>query len=316
MTYQQLEYLLLVAQAGSYAEAARHIGVTQPTLSMQLQKLEEEIGITLLDRSRRPVIATEAGSIFIKQAQTALAEYRKLAELTQLMRGETRGELKVGIIPTLAPYLVPLFVQDFTTRYKDVHLSISEITTGEIIKRLKYPENYQDALDCAILATPLESENLLEKPLFTEPFYVYMQKGHKLLKKKKIDMIDLDNNGAWVLDEGHCLRNQILNLCSGKIHRANPSLNYQTGSLETLKEMVNLYGGITILPYLSTLQLSETEKKRIRPFAGVQPAREISLVSHRHNVKERLLQALSGSVQKNLPKQHFDNQIIIPVTQK
>ncbi len=298
MTLVQLEYIVAVDTYRSFVTAAEKSFVTQPTLSMQIQKLEDSLGAKLFDRSKQPVVPTEIGVLVIEQARNTLAEAAKLQELVDSHKKELAGELRVGVIPTIAPYLLPKVVAQFTEKYDKVQLSIWEYTTEQIIQKLK-----SGLLDCGILSTPLEDRSLNEKPLFYEDFVVYASSDQGILKKKKINAPDLNDEDIWLLNEGHCMRNQILSLCSRKKQEGNRRFEYNTGSIETLKRMVDINDGITILPELCLADFSEDQHLRVRRFNSPVPAREISIVTHRNFLKRNIINALQAEITASIPQE-------------
>lgn len=292
MNLQQLEYITAVDKYRHFAKAAEASFVTQPTLSMMIQKLEEELGITIFDRSKQPVVPTEAGKEIIEQARKVLKEAAEIKELAAHLKGELKGELKIGIIPTVAPYLLPLFLKNFLNKYPKIKIKISEHTTENIIHKLS-----NGALDVGIAATPLNYSALLEQPLYKEEFVVYASKGETVLNKKYLLAEDININHLWLLEEGHCLRSQIVNLCELKKREAvNNNLEYEAGSIDSLIKMVDQNDGITILPELAALHLNTKQKNNIREFKPPVPVREISLVTYRHFVKTRMLEVLKEEI--------------------
>ncbi|NEM99405.1 hydrogen peroxide-inducible genes activator [Pontibacter burrus] len=299
MTLIQLEYLVAVDTYRHFATAAENCFVTQPTLSMQLQKLEEELGVQLFDRSRVPVRPTEIGKEIIAQARVVLAESKKIQELVQNQKKELSGELRIGVIPTLAPYLMPLFITSFLEKYPQVRVVVQELLTNEIVSKLNH-----ELLDVGLLVTPLENKTIKELPLFYEAFMVYVNPQHSLAKQKEIDPTELLPDDLWVLNEGHCFRSQVLNICNrggsmGGSEGAN--LDYRSGSLETLKRIVETQHGLTLLPELSVLEMPEEKKRLIRPFSEPQPLREVSLVVHKSFLKKKLIEALQKEIVDSLP---------------
>jgi LysR family transcriptional regulator, hydrogen peroxide-inducible genes activator len=296
MTLVQLEYLVSLDTYRNFVLAAEKCFVTQPTLSMQIQKLEEHLGVKLFDRSKQPVIPTEIGLEIIEQARTILKESGKLKEIIAEKKGEISGELKVGIIPTIAPYLLPQVISNFMDKYPDVQLIIWEYTTEQIIQQLK-----SGILDCGILSTPVDDRSIHEMPLFYESFVVYISKSHSLLKKKLLKAADLNPEEVWLLNEGHCMRNQVLNICQRKKASRGKQFEYNTGSVETLKRMVDLNNGITILPELAISDLTEEQSERIRHFKSPEPTREISMVTHRNFLKRNLISTLQREINEVIP---------------
>jgi LysR family hydrogen peroxide-inducible transcriptional activator len=297
MNLQQLEYIVAVDTYRRFQTAADKCFVTQATLSMMIKKLEEEINLIIFDRTKHPVVPTEAGKVIIAQAKIALREAKRIKELVNELKGEISGELKIGIIPTLAPYLLPLFLNDFLKKYPLVKLKISELTTSQITSKLQ-----QLNIDAGILATPLNIPAVKEYPLFFEQFVVYASKEEELMKKKYVLADDIDVNHLWLLEEGHCLRSQVINLCELRKKEAEMHhLDYEAGSVETLKKMVETNQGITILPELALRDLNAYQKKNIRYFKPPSPVREISIVTHRHFIKQRLIEVLKEEILSNIP---------------
>lgn len=290
MTIVQLEYIVAVDTYRSFVMAAQKCFVTQPTLSMQIQKLEEDLGVKLFDRSRQPVIPTEIGVEIIEQARIIISEAAKVKEIIEDKNNEIGGELSLGIIPTVAPYLAPKFLGNFLEKYPKVKLTIAELQTETIISQLK-----SGILDCGILATPLEQNGLVELPLYYENFVAYLSKTSPLFKKKAILPIDLADDKLWLLNEGHCMRNQILNICKYK-KISNAQLEYNTGSIETLIRMVDMNNGVTILPELSIQDFQTKQLDKVRYFKSPEPTREISLVTHQNFIKKRLIKALEQEI--------------------
>ncbi|MBO0931353.1 hydrogen peroxide-inducible genes activator [Fibrella aquatilis] len=295
MTLTQLEYIVAIDTHRHFATAAEHCHVTQPTLSMQIQKLEDELGVLLFDRSKQPVVPTDMGQLIVAQARMVLQTSRRIPEMAQESRDEVGGELRLGIIPTLAPYLLPHFIGAFMKRHPQVTVHLQELLTDQITERLR-----NGLLDVGIVVTPLRENTMTELPLFREPFTVYAAVGHPLLEKKVISPPDLAADGLWLLSEGHCFREQVLNLCGSNRVRETP-LQYETGSLETLIKLIDRQGGFTLLPELATLDLDPARQARIRRFAGEQPARDISLVMHRSFLKRSLINALRKEILAHLP---------------
>lgn len=298
MTFTQLDYITAVDTYRHFAAAAEKCFITQPTLSMQIQKLEEELGIKIFDRSKQPVVPTEAGADIIFQARKILAERNNILEIIQAKKGLMMGELRVGIIPTLAPYLLPLFIQDFTKKYPEIRMVVSEMTTEVIVKSLR-----EGRVDVGILVTPLQESGIKEQVLFYEELMAYVSKMNTAFKKAYMLPQDIDPNKLWLLEEGHCFRSQIINLCElKKAAIGNTQFDYEAGSIETLRRMVDISDGITIIPQLATQGLTDDQMKCIRYFQQPQPMREVSIVTHRDFVKKRLIDALAKVIIKNLPE--------------
>ena len=297
MNLQQLEYIVAIDRHRHFVTAAGKCFVTQATLSMMIKKLEEELNVKIFDRSKQPVVPTEAGIAVIAQAKIILQQAKHLKEIIQELKGELKGELKIGIIPTVAPYLLPLFLSRFLKKYPLLKIKITELTTEQIIEKLKHHH-----LDAGILATPLNNAAIKELPLYYEQFVVYASKNEKLMKKKFLLPGDIDTNHLWLLEEGHCLRAQILNLCElRKKELETSNLEYEAGSIDTLKKMVDMNNGITILPELAIKELTASEKKQVRHFKPPVPVREISIVTYHHFVKQRMIDVLKEEIINSIP---------------
>lgn len=295
MTIQQLEYLIAVDKHRHFGQAAESCFVTQPTLSAQLGKLEKELGVILFDRSKMPVIPTELGVTVIAQAKKVVSESKGIFELVAQLKGDISGTIKLGILPTLAPYLLHLFIRKFLETYPHVKMEVQEMVTEEIVKKLK-----NDELDLGIVVTPLEEPGLLEKPLFYEKFYAYFSKGHDLLAQEEIRPELIKKEELWVLQQGHCFRDQVLNFCDQSLS-GHKNFHYESGSLEGLRNMVNRYKGLTLLPELATWELSPEEKSRLRPFVGASPTREVSIILNRSFLKQKLVELLFKAITEAIP---------------
>ena len=311
MTFVQLEYIVALDNCRHFATAAERCFVTQPTLSMQVQKLEEELGIKIFDRSKQPVVPTEAGREIIEQANRILAEKSVMTDITQKKKGVMTGELRIGIIPTLAPYLLPLFVQGFNKKYPQVKLVVNEMMTEYIIARLR-----EGRIDVGILVTPLQEKGIREYVLFYEELLAYISKKNSAYKKTYVLPQDIDPNKLWLMEEGHCFRSQIVNLC--ELQRSAELSNhfeYEAGSIETLRRMVELNDGITILPELTTLDMTARQLQQIRHFKKPAPMREVSIVVHRDFLKKRLIEALKEEIILAVPENIRKNKSanVVPV---
>jgi LysR family hydrogen peroxide-inducible transcriptional activator len=311
LTFVQLEYIVALDTFRHFAKAAAYCKVTQPTLSMQIQKLEEALDLKIFDRSKQPVVPTETGIAIIEQAKHILHSKQAITETVQLKKGIVVGELKIGIIPTIAPYLLPLFVQDFTKQYPGVKLMVNELTTDLIISRLR-----ESRIDAGILATPLQETGITEKVLFYEELMAYVSRKNNAFQKKYVLAKDIDPEKLWLLEEGHCFRSQIINLC--ELRRSSEEsrhFEYEAGSFETLRRLVDVNDGITILPEMATLDFTAAQQQRIRHFKHPAPVREVSLVLHRNLVKKRLIEALQSVIIHALPDKIRKNKksFVLPV---
>ncbi len=298
MTLQQLEYILAVDAYKQFSTAAEKCFITQPSLSAMIQKLEDELGVKIFDRSKQPIMPTAIGSDIIAQARLIVNESEHLKQMVKDHTETVAGELRLGIIPTLAPYLLPLFLKDFSEKYRDLKLNIIELTTENIIAQLK-----KGVLDVAIMATSSKDNQLLEDPIFYEEFVVYAPNENAVLKKQYLLAEDIDANRLMLLQEGHCMRTQVINLCAlQKTQSSLSNITYEAGSLETLKRLVETHSGITILPILAILDMTEDQLQYIRFFKPPAPVREISLVTHRSLAKKRLIALLKDAIGDNLPQ--------------
>ncbi|MDZ7773257.1 MAG: hydrogen peroxide-inducible genes activator [Balneolaceae bacterium] len=297
MNLQQLRYIIAVDDHRHFGRAAEACHVTQPTLSMMVQKLEEELGVKLFDRNRQPVVPTGIGVKVIRQARAAVRHAEEIPEVIEAERGTLRGQLRLGVIPTLAPYLLPHFVPSFVRDHPEVKLAVSEMVTGRIEEELR-----EGSIDAGLLVTPLDNAALEEIPLFYEKFYAYLAHSHPLFDKEYILAEDIDVNQLWLLEEGHCFRSQILELCELKRSQVQEaSFTYEAGSIETLRKFVERNNGITILPELATVDMREEHRARLRSFHKPEPVREVSLAIHRTYLKRRLVDALREAILECLP---------------
>lgn len=298
MNFAQLEYIIAVDNYRQFYTAAEKCFVTQATLSMMIKKLEEELGVRIFDRSRQPVKPTKEGEQVVLRARQIIAEANSLKAYAKDLKGEVSGELHLGVIPTLAPYLLPLFLKSFTDKFPGLRIFIKELVTDEIILRLKTGE-----LDVGLLATPLNEDTIAEHPLFYEEFFAYASRNEKLSRKKYLLPKEIYLDHLWLLEEGHCLRTQVLNLCELKNKDTqSKGLHYQAGSIETLINLVDKNDGITIVPYLATQMLKPGQKKNLREFARPKPVREISLVTSKNFPRQTLLDHLREHILAVIPQ--------------
>lgn len=304
MTLTQLSYIIAVDRYRHFATAAEKSYVTQPTLSMQIHKLEDELEITIFDRSKSPVIPTEIGEKIIAQAQKILKQSKHIEDLAALSDDELRGTFRIGIIPTVAPYLLPLFLRNFRLRYPKVKLVIEEVVTNELLDLLD-----DDYLDIGIIATPVERGHIFEEELYYEPFIGYVSKSHPLAKKDTLSVDDLDISNLWLLNEGHCFRDQTVKLC--KKFRKNKledvDIEFESGNLETLKQLVEQDFGMTLLPYLAKNQIDDQcAKAHIRFFDDPVPRRKVRMVYGREYLKQNIIQAFKQEIMDAIPAELED----------
>lgn len=296
MTLTQLEYVVALDTHRHFLLASEKCFVTQPTLSMQIQKLEDELGVKLFDRTKQPVIPTEIGVSIIAQARIVLREAGMIRQLITDQKDALTGELRIGIIPTLAPYLLPPLYKEMREKYPQLNLVIKETITEEVIHELK-----NNRLDCGLVVTPLKDPSIKEDVLFYEELFVYVSKKNALVDKKYVLPNDIDPNQLWLLEEGHCFRSQVLNLCELR-KRGDFHVRYETGNIETLKRMVDKSDGITILPELAVMEFSKPQLKLVKRLKEPSPAREVSLVTHRDYIKSKLIKTLKEEILNIVPK--------------
>ena len=291
MTITQLQYILAVAEHRNFTLAAEKCFVTQPTLSMQIQKVEEELSIQIFDRTKKPIQVTEIGQIIVNQAKNIVNEANRIFDIVEQQKGFIGGEFRLGIIPTVMPTLLPMFLKNFIKKYPKVNLIIEELSTEEIIQRLN-----NGHLDAAIAATPLKEEKIKEIVLYYEPFVAYIPESHKSFTKAEIEIEDLDLNEILLLQDGHCFRDGILNLCKNSSITEKNQFQIESGSFETLIKLADDGLGTTLLPYLHTLDLKEKDKLKLRHFKEPKPAREVSLIYPKNELKIHLINALRTTI--------------------
>ena len=297
MTLQQLQYIVAVADTGQFSKAARRCHVTQPTLTMMVRKLEDELGVILFERRVQPARPTIEGGALVDQARVVLREAVQIKDLVKELRSGAIGTYRIGIIPTLAPYLLPRFLTRFAHEHPETTLAIDERRTGRILSGLR-----KGTLDIGILAGPVEAKDLEVITLFNEPFLAYLPAGHALLRVKRIMAKNLRNEPLWVLSEGHCLRDQVLAVCQQPSAAGHVNIQYSTGSIETLKRMVANGGGITLVPELAVRE----DEGNVRRFSGSEPMRAIVLVMRRPFVRRKVLDALTIAIKKAVPEQFLE----------
>jgi len=291
MTITQLKYVLAVAEYQNFTKAAKNVFVTQPTLSMQIQKLEEELDILIFDRSKKPIQLTEVGEKLVIQARNIVNESDRMQDIVDQQKGFIGGEFVLGIIPTVTPTLLPMFLNTYIKKYPKVKLKIVELPTESIIQEL-----IDGHLDAAIAATPLKNEEIKERVLYYEPFMGYVPQQHKLASKSKLTPLDLDINDILLLEDGHCFRDSVLNICKTQKSYDEDKFKLASGSFETLVKLANEGLGMTLLPYLHTLDIKEIEKNNLFQFEEPSPAREVSLIYHKSELKIQIIDSLRDTI--------------------
>lgn len=291
MTITQLQYVLAVAEHQNFTKAAQKVFVTQPTLSMQIQKLEDELDIQIFDRSKKPIQLTETGRKIVNQARNIVNESDRIQDIVDQQKGFIGGEFRLGVIPTIMPTLLPMFLTNFIKKYPKVKLKIEELNTEAIIEKLK-----EGHLDAAIAATPLELPGIKEQVLYYEPFVAYIPDGHRLAKNDKLEVEDLDVDDMLLLEDGHCFKDGILNLCKASRNFEGDNFQLESGSFETLIKLSNEGLGMTLLPYLHTLDVKERDKLKLKMFKDPVPAREVSLIFNKSELKIQIIEALRKTI--------------------
>ena len=308
-TLSQLNYIVAVDRFRHFGKAAKHCKVSQPSLSIQIQKVEEELDTVLFDRNKKPVLPTSSGAGFIEQAKRVLREHEKLLSYMHSQAHVIGGSFSIGIIPTVLPYLLPLFVQDFLSEYPHIDLSVEEMKTVDIIEALK-----ADHIDAGILATPLKEEGIREMQLYCEDFLIYYNKSHAISSQKDTllasDLEALHPSDLWLLKDGHCLRNQVTQLCSSQGGQTVLGrFSFEGGSLETLRTLIRATSGYTLIPRSFALSLSNKELRECtKEFAPPVPVREISIVYAREQWKKDHIKALAKTVKNSIPKPLMSKQ--------
>jgi LysR family hydrogen peroxide-inducible transcriptional activator len=301
MTLQQMEYIVAVDKYRHFVKASEACNVTQSTLSSMIQKLEQELDVQIFDRNAHPVCPTVSGKQIIKQAKVLLFNAAQLKEMVLSEREQEIGEVKMGIIPTVAPYILPKFFKCLHSNHPNVKVRVSEARTSVLVERLEKAE-----LDMLLLATPLNNPELLEVPIYYEKFVAYISPSEPLFEKKEIETHHIPLDHLWVLQEGHCLRNQVMNICG---HKSGYSAIYEAGSIDTLVKIVDENGGFTIVPELHVELLRPEQQTRIRKIVNPEPVREISLVVRRDYVRERLLNIIADCIRHIIPEHMIDARL-------
>jgi LysR family hydrogen peroxide-inducible transcriptional activator len=297
MTITQYEYIVAVDTYKSFGEAAKKCFVTQPTLSMQIQKMEQDLDVIIFDRSKKPVTSTETGALIIEQARRILEAHYRVAELIKDLKEEISGELHIGVIPTIAPYLLPEVLEKFLKKYPQVKVFIREAMTSEIISSLK-----NNTLDCGIAAVPVDDNSIKSDFLYYESFVAYVSRSSKSFKNRSTSLKDLADENILLLTEGHCMRNAVMNICSISGNKDSFNLHYEAGSLETLKSMVEREQGVTLMPELALRKLTNAQLNRVRYFKAPEPVREIGLIQHRSHLKMKLINLFKIEVLGTIPE--------------
>ncbi|MDR3226229.1 MAG: hydrogen peroxide-inducible genes activator [Prevotellaceae bacterium] len=299
MRIQQLEYIIAVDNFRHFAKAAEACFVTQPTLSMMIQKLEEEMDVKIFDRTKHPVEPTAIGEQVIAQARITLKNLRQIKEVVENEKNIVKGVFRLGIIPTIATYLVPELLHQHFAANSEIELTLKESTTANLIREIA-----NGTLDGGILAGPLNRPELVEYPVYYEKFYAYVSPHDSAHKNKKIDLEAIDINNVWLLENEHCFRGQIEHLCSRKRKSTSKksSIRYESGSIETLINVVDYNPGMTIIPEMHAMALSEERQGNLREFKNLTAVREVSMIVSKEYVRKTMLKIILDIICNSVPK--------------
>ena len=299
MTIQQLEYIIAVDEYRQFVRASEVCGMTQPTLSMMIRKLEEELDVRIFDRSDSPINPTPMGKQIIEQAKVTLMQFNKIRELVENEQNLISGSFNLGVIPTIAPYMVPELLREKDTKLNEFSLILRESTTTNIIADL-----LSGKLDGGLMAGPLNHPGLVEYPIYYEKFYAYIAPSDTEWDSKTIDLDSIDIKNVWLLESEHCLRGQIERLCRMKnsVSSDDSSVRYEAGSIDTLINIVDLNSGMTVVPEMSAMTLSEERQGNLREFKDITAVREVSLVVSKDYVRRKMLNAVLDIINDSVPK--------------
>ncbi|MFZ9045098.1 MAG: LysR substrate-binding domain-containing protein [Cyclobacteriaceae bacterium] len=300
MTLNQLNYALQLKKFKNFKRAADHLSISQPALSIQIQKLEDEIGIKLFNRASLPLEVTADGELFLIRAQEIVTQSRQLENFVNELKDDFSGTLSIGIIPTLAPFLVPLFSPMLQEEYPNLQLVFKEEITEKVINQVRGGE-----LDAGIISTPVSVYGIQAIPLFYERFYVYAS-SKKQIDSQEIKLKDINYDELWLLDEGNCFRDQINDFCDLKSIRKGKKFIYHSNSIDALIRIVDTRGGMTMLPELTTLSLTGAQEDSLKTISGKQKAREIGIIVTPNHDKVRYIQLLEEAVKNNIPHHMLD----------
>ena len=296
MTLQQFEYIIALEKFRHFTKAAEYCNVTQPTLSAMIQKLEDELEVKIFDRSQQPITPTPAGLLVIKQAKEALVQAEQIKNIVQEQKQDVAGKFTLGILPTIAPYLLPRFISLLMKKYPKLELRIAEMKTHEIKRALLNGE-----IDAGVLADIEDLEEYNISHLFYEQYMAYVSKSCPLYEKQLVKSSDLQNHQLWLLDEGHCFRDQMVKYCQIKSAQ-DSQMTYSLGSIETFMRMVESGCGVTFIPWMAVQQLSESQKELVRPFAIPVPSRHLVVATNKNFIRNTILTAIIEEIQASVPK--------------
>ena len=296
MTLQQLEYIVAVYRTRHFVKAAEACGVTQPTLSAMIQKLEAELDVKLFERSSQQVMPTAIGKVVVEQAWKVLNRARKLKDIVAEEKKSLMGTFRLGILPTIAPYLLPRFFPSLMRENPSLDIRVVEMKAAEIRRAIDRGE-----IDAAVMVDTGDLDDYVLTTLFYEQFLAYVSPSDQLSAKKSIKTSDLSNEFLWLLDEGHCFRDQLVKFCQLKAAKTSQSA-YSLGSIETFMRIVENGQGVTFIPELASMQLTSTQKALVRPFAIPIPTREVVMATSKSFVRQSLLDMIAGQIRKSVPE--------------
>lgn len=296
MTLQQLEYIVAVYRTRHFVKAAEACGVTQPTLSAMIQKLEAELDVKLFERSSQQVVPTPIGKVVVEQAWKVLNRARKIKDIVAEEKKALTGTFRLGILPTIAPYLLPRFFPRLMRENSSLEIRVVEMKTADIRRAIDRGE-----IDAAVMVDTGDLDDYALTTLFYEQFLAYVSPSDQLSAKKSIKTSDLSNELLWLLDEGHCFRDQLVKYCQLKAAKTSQSA-YSLGSIETFMRIVENGQGMTFIPELATMQLTPTQKELVRPFAIPIPTREVVMATSKAFVRQSLLDMIVGQIRKSVPE--------------
>ncbi|WP_421919550.1 LysR substrate-binding domain-containing protein [Marinifilum sp.] len=303
MTLKQLEYALALQKLGSYGKVAKYMEVSQPAVSLQIQALEEELGIKLFDRSNKKVEPTANGLLFLEKAQSLFTDSKHLEDFALQLSEDVQGELHLGMIPTLAPYLLPLFADELQKRYPKLKLKVKELITPEILQGIK-----DGSLHGGIISTPIQlKSNFKMQSMFYEKFYLYVSDKHEFFEEDEIAIDQIDANSIWMLKEGNCFMDQVSNMCSVSA-KQDGDLVYESNNIDALRRIVDCKGGITFVPELATLMIPADQEDMLKDIKGNEKVREISLIQLRSEVRKNLLNAVVSVIKECIPKNMLNKE--------
>jgi len=298
MNLRDLEYLVAVGELKHFRKAAEKCFVSQPTLSGQLKKLERYLGVQLIERTTRNVFLTHIGEEIVKTSRTILAEVASIEDMVATYSDPMCGTINIGLIPTIAPYLLPLIVQPINEAYPQIEIILHEVQTDVMLEKLS-----EGTLDAGILAVPIEMKGLDEITLYTEPFYVAANNQHMFASKLSIKIEDLQDETLLLLEEGHCLRGQVMDVCSQTMTKERK--DFQGTSLETIRHMVSTGIGITLIPQtaIDYKNLIQNASIKYIPFKKPAPARRVGLLFRKTSNRKVCFEKLAASIQSIIQKE-------------